>query len=61
MISRRRFLAAVPAAAFSADRPKRDMIVRSRRPEDFEMPLEGFAEWITPNDRFFVRSHVYTP
>ncbi|HUJ22124.1 MAG TPA: sulfite oxidase [Bryobacteraceae bacterium] len=38
-----------------------DMIIRSARPEDFEMPLEGFATWITPVDRFFVRTHVYTP
>jgi DMSO/TMAO reductase YedYZ molybdopterin-dependent catalytic subunit len=40
---------------------KRGMIVRSRRPEDLEMPLDGFSEWITPIDRFFVRTHVYTP
>ncbi|HXI38623.1 MAG TPA: molybdopterin-dependent oxidoreductase, partial [Bryobacteraceae bacterium] len=38
-----------------------DMIVRSARPEDFEMPLEGFNTWITPVKRFFVRTHVYTP
>jgi sulfite oxidase len=38
-----------------------DMIVRSARPEDFEMPLDGFNTWITPMDRFFVRTHVYTP
>jgi sulfite oxidase len=37
------------------------MIVRSPRPEDLEMPLDGFAEWITPIDRFFVRCHTYTP
>jgi len=37
------------------------MIVRSPRPEDLEMPLDGFTDWITPIDRFFVRSHTYTP
>ena len=37
------------------------MIVRSARPLDLEMPIEGFADYITPIDRFFVRSHVYTP
>src|SRR5579863_2811834 len=37
------------------------MIVRSPRPEDLEMPLDGFTEWITPIDRFFVRCHTYTP
>jgi DMSO/TMAO reductase YedYZ molybdopterin-dependent catalytic subunit len=37
------------------------MLVRSNRPQDLEMPLSGFADYITPIDRFFVRSHVYTP
>ena len=46
-------------AADQADLSK--MIVRSPRPEDLEMPLDGFTEWITPIDRFFVRCHTYTP
>ena len=25
------------------------------------MPLSGFSDYITPIDRFFVRSHVYAP
>jgi DMSO/TMAO reductase YedYZ molybdopterin-dependent catalytic subunit len=37
------------------------MIVHSPRPEDLEMPLDGFSEWITPVDRFFVRCHTLTP
>lgn len=42
--------------------PKRGMIVRSSRAEDLEMPLEGFLEsYITPVDRFFVRSHHFVP
>lgn len=40
---------------------KRDMIVRSSRPLDLEMPLLGFTDAITPIDHFFVRTHVYTP
>src|SRR4029453_11942924 len=40
---------------------KRDMLARSNRPQDLEMPLSGFADYITPIDRFFVRSHVYAP
>ena len=48
----------VPAAAPPG---KRDMIVRSARPEDYEMPLDGFSSYITPVDRFYVRSHHYTP
>ena len=37
------------------------MIVRSSRPEDLEMPLPGFNQWITPVDQFFVRCHTYIP
>ena len=37
------------------------MIVRSARPLDLEMPIEGFSDYITPINHFFVRSHVYTP
>ena len=37
------------------------LLVRSVRPEDFEMPLEGFDNWITPVERFFVRSHMSRP
>jgi DMSO/TMAO reductase YedYZ molybdopterin-dependent catalytic subunit len=40
---------------------KRGMVVRSARPQDLEMPIEGFSDYITPVDRFFVRTHVYTP
>ncbi len=37
------------------------MTVRSSSPEDLEMPLDGFKDWITPVDRFFVRCHALTP
>jgi sulfite oxidase len=37
------------------------MIVRSPLPEDLEMPLDGFEEWLTPVSRFFVRCHTYIP
>jgi sulfite oxidase len=43
------------------DRVKRDMITLSARPEDLEMPLTGFADYITPVEHFFVRTHVYVP
>ena len=62
-LSRRRIfrlLAAMPAMALPAQ-DKARLIVRSARPEDFEMPLEGFATWITPVERFFVRTHLYNP
>lgn len=37
------------------------MIIHSRRPEDYEMPLEGFLNSVTPTELFYVRSHHYTP
>lgn len=63
-ISRRKlFLAAaagvLPRLNTAADLSK--MIVHSSRPEDLEMPLDGFKEWITPIDRFYVRCHTYLP
>jgi len=63
-LSRRNlFLAAaagvLPRLNHAADLSR--MIVLSSRPEDLEMPLDGFKDWITPIDRFFVRCHTYTP
>src|SRR5579872_840342 len=63
-LHRRGFFAATAAgvlarAVNAADLSK--MVVRSPRPEDLEMPLNGFHEWITPVDRFFVRCHTYLP
>ena len=43
------------------DRPKRDMLARSVRPEDLEIPLSGFSDYLTPFEHFFVRTHVYVP
>jgi DMSO/TMAO reductase YedYZ molybdopterin-dependent catalytic subunit len=43
------------------DRPKLDMLVRAVRPEDLEMPLSGFSDYLTPIEHFFVRTHVYVP
>ena len=40
---------------------KRSMIVHNDRPEDLETPLAHFAEWLTPNDVFFVRQHLPRP
>src|SRR5439155_64375 len=65
-LSRRGFLRSATALAGAltsgaADRPKLDMIVRSVRPEDLEMPLDGFNSWITPVERFFVRYHMSKP
>src|SRR5262249_42122800 len=37
------------------------LIIRSENPQDFETPIELLNTWITPNDLFYVRSHLYTP
>src|SRR5581483_7050734 len=54
-----RLLAAAPAFAARGADP--GMIVRSHNPEDFEMPLDGFSTWLTPADKFFIRTHLYKP
>jgi len=62
-LTRRHFLLAFAAALLQPATPggKRGMVMRSARPLDLEMPIEGFSDYITPIDRFFVRTHVYTP
>jgi DMSO/TMAO reductase YedYZ molybdopterin-dependent catalytic subunit len=40
---------------------KADMIVRSARFLDLEMPPEFFASWLTPVPHFFVRNHMHEP
>ena len=40
---------------------KTGMNVLSKRPEDLEMPLSAFTDYITPIEHFFVRTHVYVP
>ncbi len=37
------------------------LVTKVSRPFDAETPVEAFASWITPNDRFFVRSHFGPP
>lgn len=49
-------------ALFAQATPSIDRrIVRSLRPQDLETPLGLLDSWITPNDLFYVRSHLYTP
>ena len=55
------FLLAGGGLLLAQDKTAPDMIVKSTRPEDLEMPLAGFADYITPPERFFVRTHVYVP
>ena len=64
--SRRHFLSLAAAGLVSGTLRSQDnrapgMIIRSVNPQDFEMPLDGFQSFLTPVDRFFVRTHVYAP
>lgn len=52
---------ALSAQAVNAEAKSSSMIVHSRKPEDYEMPLDGFLQPITPIELFYVRSHHYTP
>lgn len=57
---------AVPLASaerlFAQASPTADRrIIRSMRPQDWETPTALLDSWITPNDLFYVRSHLYTP
>jgi sulfite oxidase len=36
-------------------------LVRSARPQDMETPVALLDSWITSNEIFYVRSHLYTP
>jgi len=60
-LSRRQLFLTAAAALLPRVARSANPIVRSARPEDLEMPLDAFLEWITPVDQFFVRSHVYAP
>lgn len=46
--------------AQTASSPER-RLVRSARPQDFETPVALLDSWLTPNELFYVRSHLYTP
>jgi sulfite oxidase len=60
--SRRNFFAmAAGGLLLGQDKGNRDMITLAARPEDLEMPLSGFSDYITPAEHFFVRTHVYVP
>jgi sulfite oxidase len=55
-----------PRALFAQSRPrelygKDKLIIRSLRPPDFETPVSLLNTFITPNDAFYVRSHLPIP
>jgi sulfite oxidase len=51
-----------PVLGAAAEQSHREsFLVRSRRPENFETPIEWFDRLLTPNRVFFVRSHFGPP
>ena len=75
-LSRRRFLVRVAGGAMlaltgadlwslirgaGAEPAKDGLMTRVTRPQLLETPVEDFTSWITPNERFFVRSHFGAP
>ena len=54
-------LAPLGARQRGGAQPDARLIVRSRTPQDLETPVQLLTDWITPNDVFFVRSHLPTP
>lgn len=51
--------AGAPMAGWAASN-KDGLIIQSSRPPDYEMKLEGYSDWITPEEHLYVRSHHYT-
>lgn len=53
----------IPPALAAGRKIRKDsqLIVRSPDPLDLETPAELLDSWITPNEMFFVRSHLSTP
>ncbi|MBO0860223.1 MAG: sulfite oxidase [Chloracidobacterium sp.] len=51
----------LPESAFAQTviKGKERLIVHSVRPEDLETPVSLLNTWITPNDLFYVRHHLY--
>src|ERR1700751_2920772 len=75
-LNRRQLIASAMAAMGSAAAPrgqaqsgtsepaipgKSPMILHNDFPEDLEMPSAYFDQWLTPNDKFFVRQHLPRP
>lgn len=59
-MNRRHWIGLVGGAALALDDKNGRRILNTSQ-EAFEMPMSGFANWITPVEQFFVRSHHGTP
>lgn len=51
----------LPAPRLFAQSSRPGLVIRNPRPLGAETPLEVLAQWQTPNDLFFVRSHFGPP
>lgn len=60
----RRDLVRLSAGAALASVPAlrgQGLIIRQKSPENLEFPFSSLDSWITPNDRFYIRSHFAVP
>ena len=61
-MNRREFILGSSVFVFQAAEIKKDLIIRSESPADFETPVQLLDRgWITPNDAHYVRSHLPFP
>ena len=61
-MNRREFVFSNAAFLFQAAAVKKDLIIRSESPADFETPVQLLDKaWITANDLHYVRSHLTVP
>jgi sulfite oxidase len=61
-MNRREFILGSSVFVFQAAEIKKDLIIRSESPADFETPVQLLDRgWITPNEAHYVRSHLPFP
>src|SRR5262249_17301302 len=61
-MNRREFALASAAFLFQVPEAKKDLIIRSESPADFETPVQLLDKgWITSNNAHYVRSHLPFP
>ncbi|MDQ6677657.1 MAG: molybdopterin-dependent oxidoreductase, partial [Acidobacteriota bacterium] len=60
-ISRRALLSAAAALPLAGQAETPGMIIRQKEPENLEFPFDSLNSFLTPNDRFYIRSHHPVP
>jgi len=60
-LSRRALLAAAATLPFAARAESPGLIIRQKEPENLEFPFDSLNSFLTPNERFYIRSHHAVP